>query len=201
MMLFYKGVTKVFEIVVKMFFKVEIRGIENIPKEGPFIVACNHKSNWDAIILAGLLRDRKMNSVAKKELFKNPILGYFLSKLSVIPIDRDKPEISTIKKILKLLKDKEVVAIFPEGTRHKDLNTFAEVKSGIGMFVIKGKSSVLSISLVTNYKMFSKVVVIIDKPMSFDEYFNKKATSQDYEKVSNEIMDKIKINYFEEKNK
>ena len=155
-MLFYNSITKVFEIITKMFFKVEIRGFENLPDEGSCIVACNHKSNWDAIILAGLLRKRKMNSVAKKELFKNPILRHFLDELSVIPLDRDKPEISTIKRILKVLKDKEVVAIFPEGTRHKDLDSFAEAKSGIGMFAIKGKSPVLPISLVTNYKLFLK---------------------------------------------
>lgn len=199
--MFYKSITKISEIIVRLLFKIEIVGRENIPKEGACIVACNHKSNWDPIILAGLIRERKMNGVAKKELFKNPILKYILDKLSVIPVDRDRPEISTIKRILKVLKDKEVLAIFPEGTRHKDLNSFAEAKSGIGMFVLKGKSIVLPISLVTNYKLFSKVVVIIDEPMKFDEYFDKKASTEDYEKVSNEIMDKIKINYFNEKNK
>lgn len=199
-MLFYKLITKIFEIITKLFFKVEIKGIENLPKEDSYILACNHKSNWDAIILAGLLRERKINGVAKKELFKNPIIKYILDKLGVIPIDRSEPEISTIKKILKLLKEKEIVAIFPEGTRHKDLNSFEQVKPGIGMFALKGKTSVLPVSLVTDYKLFSKVVLVIDKPMHFDEYINKKVTLEDYENVSNSIMNTIKENYFNERN-
>lgn len=199
-MLFYKSITKIFELTIKTFFKVEIRGIENIPKEGSYILACNHKSNWDGIILAGLLRERKINGVAKKELFKNPIMKYILTKLFVMPIDRDKPELSTIKKILKLLKNKEIVAIFPEGTRHKDLNSFAEVKPGVGMFALKGKTSVLPVSLISNYKLFSKVILVIDKPICFDEYYNKKVTLEDYNEVSNTIINVIKQNYFNAKN-
>lgn len=194
--MFYRSITKLLEIVAKVLFRVEVIGLENIPKEGACIIASNHKSNWDSIILAGVLRSRRINCVAKKELFKNPLLKYLLDKLSVVPIDRYKPEISTIKRILKILKNKEVVAIFPEGTRHKDLDSFADVKAGVGMFALKGKAPVLPISLVSNYKLFSKVVVYIDSPMSFDNYYNNKLSMEDYEFVSNEIMNKIKTNYF-----
>ena len=68
-MSFYKFVTKVFKCFVKIFYQYEVIGAENIPKEGNLIVAANHKSNLDAVFIAGLLRDRPINAIAKKELF------------------------------------------------------------------------------------------------------------------------------------
>ena len=191
----YKFITNLFGIIVKSRFKVEIIGLENIPKEGACIIAPNHKSNWDALIICGLIKNRKLSAVAKKELFKNKILASLLNRLSVIPVDREKPELSTIKSVLKVLKDKEAIVIFPEGTRHKDFNSFADAKSGIGLFALKSKSPIVPVSIVTNYKSFSKLKLVIGKPMDFKEYHEKRNTSEDYEVVSQMVMNEIKNNY------
>lgn len=204
-MFFYNTVTTMMSGVVKILFRVEVIGKENIPKEGACILACNHKSNWDPIMIAGLIKGRKINGVAKKELFKNPILRFILNKLFVISVDRDNPDISTVKKIIKVLKNNEVLGIFPEGTRHKDLDSFSDAKAGLGMFAVKGKARVVPVSIVTNYKIFGKLVIYIDNPIELDEFYGKKLTSEDYESISGSIMDIIKKNYFNirlnEKNK
>lgn len=196
----YKHVSKILNIVSKLLFKVEIEGVDNIPKEGACIIAANHKSNWDPILIAGLINTRTINCVAKKELFKVPVLKSILKKCFVIPVDRENPDMSTIKTILKVLKNEEVLGIFPEGTRHKDLETFAEPKSGVGMFALKGKAKVVPVSIVTTYKLFSKVHIYISEPIEFDDYYGKKATAQDYKDVSQSIMKVIEDNYFEIKN-
>lgn len=194
--MFYKVATKICEIVVKMLFKVEVIGIENIPNEGSCIFACNHKSNWDPIILAGLIRKRKMNGIAKKELFDNAVLKFILNKLSVIPIDRDKPDVSSVKNILRVLKQGEAIMIFPEGTRHRDKNSFVKAKAGLGMFAVKGKSNIIPISLISDYKLFGRVVIYIDKVVELEEFYNKRLNSEDYEAISENVMDTIKSNYF-----
>lgn len=195
-MFLYKIVTNLCNILVKILFRLEVRGIENIPEEGRCIIACNHKSNWDAVVLASLFRKRKACALAKKELFKNALFGKLLRKLSIIPVDREKPSISTIKEVLSVLKREEVLIIFPEGTRHKDKNSFADVKAGVGMFAIKGKSSIVPISLISDYKLFKKMIIHIDNPILVDGYEGKKLVSNDYEDLSNEVMDVIKYNYF-----
>lgn len=197
--LFYKFITKVFNIIIKMRYKVEIIGEENIPLEGGCIIAPNHKSNWDALIIAGLINKRKLSALAKKELFRNPFIKTMLSKLSVIPVDREKPELSTIKSVLKILKNKETIVIFPEGTRHKDLDSFAEAKVGIGMFALKSKCPIIPVSIVTDYKIFSKLTLVIGQPMYFDELYGKKNDTEDYEKVSQDVMNKIEDNYLSKK--
>ena len=198
-MLFYNVITKIFKIYTKTFYKVEIKGLENLPEEGPYIIACNHKSNLDAIFVSGLINHKKLRCVSKKELFNNKILAFILDKLGVIPINRDNPDISSIKTILKVLKNKEILAIFPEGTRHKDLNSFADAKAGLGMFAIKGKANVVPISLITNYKLFNKVTLYIDKPVDLSEYYGSKLNTDDYQNISDNIMDIIKTNYFNNK--
>ena len=192
----YNVITKILNVVVRILFRVEVKGIENVPKEGACILACNHKSNWDPVFIAGLINNRVINGVAKKELFDVPILKSILKKCFLIPVNRDNPDISTTKTILKVLKNGGVIGIFPEGTRHKDLNTFSEAKAGLGMFAVKGKSEVVPISIITNYKLFSKVVIYIDKPMNFEEFYGKRIGTNEYEEISNRVMNVIKDNYF-----
>ena len=194
-MSFYNFVLNVFTLYSKVFYKYEVIGAENIPNEGNIILAANHKSNLDPIFVASAVKNRKIATIGKKELFDNKILAKILDKLCVIPIDRDNPGISTIKTILKKLKEGYAVGIFPEGTRVKG-NGFGEAKAGLALFAVKGKADVVPISIISNYKIFNKVTIYIDKPISFEEYYKKKLSTEDYERLSGDILEIIKDNYF-----
>ena len=194
-MSFYNVVLKIFTLYSKVFYKYEVIGEENIPNEGNIILAANHKSNLDPIFVAAAVKNRKVATIGKKELFDNKILATILNKLCVIPIDRDNPGISTIKTILKKLKEGYSVGIFPEGTRGKG-NEFGEAKAGLALFAVKGKARVVPISIISNYKLFNKVIVYIDKPISFEEYYKQKLSAQEYERLSGDVLEVIKDNYF-----
>lgn len=194
-MSFYNVVLKIFTLYSKVFYKYEVIGEENIPNEGNIILAANHKSNLDPIFVAAAVKNRKVATIGKKELFDNKILATILNKLCVIPIDRDNPGISTIKTILKKLKEGYAVGIFPEGTRVKG-NEFGEAKAGLALFAVKGKAKVVPISIISNYKLFNKVIVYIDKPISFEEYYKQKLSAQEYERLSGDVLEVIKDNYF-----
>ena len=194
-MSFYNVVLKIFTLYSKVFYKYEVIGEENIPNEGNIILAANHKSNLDPIFVAAAVKNRKVATIGKKELFDNKILAAILDKLCVIPIDRDNPGISTIKTILKKLKEGYAVGIFPEGTRVKG-NEFGEAKAGLALFAVKGKARVVPISIISNYKLFNKVIVYIDKPISFEEYYKQKLSAQEYERLSGDVLEVIKDNYF-----
>ena len=194
-MSFYNVVLKIFTLYSKVFYKYEVIGAENIPDEGNIILAANHKSNLDPIFVASAVKNRKVATICKKELFDNKILAEILDKLCVIPIDRDNPGISTIKTILKKLKEGYAVGIFPEGTRVKG-NEFGEAKAGLALFAVKGKASVVPISIISNYKLFNKVIIYIDKPISFEEYYKQKLSAEEYERLSGDVLEVIKDNYF-----
>ena len=194
-MSFYNFVLNVFTLYSKVFYKYEVIGAENIPNEGNIILAANHKSNLDPIFVASAIKNRKIATIGKKELFNNKILAKILDKLCVIPIDRDNPGISTIKTILKKLKEGYAIGIFPEGTRVKG-NGFGEAKAGLALFAVKGKANVVPVSIISNYKLFNKVTIYIDKPISFEEYYKQKLSTEDYERLSGDVLEVIKDNYF-----
>lgn len=194
-MSFYNFVLNVFTLYSKVFYKYEVIGAENVPSEGNIILAANHKSNLDPIFVASAIRNRKIATIAKKELFDNKILSAILNKLYVIPIDRDNPSLSTIKTILKKIKEGYAIGIFPEGTRVKG-NEFGEAKAGLALFAVKGKANVVPISIISDYRIFNKVTIYIDKPISFEEYYRKKLSTEEYERLSEDVLEVIKDNFF-----
>lgn len=194
-MSFYKFVTTVLKCFSKTFYKFKVIGEENIPNEGNLIIAANHKSNLDPIFLASAVQNRQVAAVAKQELFKIKPLGYILKKLNGIPINREKPDVSTIKSILRAIKDGYILGIFPEGTRVKEPG-FGQAKAGLSVFATKGKAQVVPISIITNYKLFNRVTVYIDKPISFEEYYKQKLTTEDHERLAQNVLEVIKENYY-----
>lgn len=194
-MSFYNFALKLLTLYSKVFYKYEVIGKENVPSEGNVILAANHKSNLDPIFVAAAIKNRKIATIGKKELFDNKILSAILNKLCVIPIDRDNPGISTIKTILRKLKEGYAIGIFPEGTRVKG-EGFGEAKAGLALFAVKGKACVVPISIISNYKIFSKVTIYIDKPISFEEYYKSKLSTEEYERLSQDVLEVIKDNYY-----
>lgn len=194
-MSFYSFSTGTLRLFSKIFFKFEVIGIENLPLEGNVIVAANHKSNLDPIFLASAITTREVAGVAKKELFDFKPLGWFLKKVNSIPINRENPDISTIKNILGAIKKGYVLGIFPEGTRTKEPG-FSPAKPGLAMFAIKSKALVCPVSIITDYKIFNRVTVYIDKPISFESHYKEKLTSKDYERLSQNVLEVIKENYY-----
>ena len=196
-MKFYDFALSVLRLFCRVFFKYEVIGIENVPLEGNVIIAANHKSNLDPIFVASSMTTREVAAVAKKELFDHKILGFILKKLNTIPIDRENTGISTVKQILRAIKDGYVLGLFPEGTRVKG-KEFGQAKAGLSLFASKGKANVVPISVISSYKLFSRVKIYIGEPIDMSQYFKAKLTNEDHERISEEVMQVIIKNYCEQ---
>lgn len=98
--------------------RYELRGLENVPKQGGYIIACKHQSAWDTVIFLMLLKAPCY--ILKKELLKLPLFGKYLSALGMIAIDRS-AGMSALKSMTEQTKNRtnegRPVIIFPEGTR------------------------------------------------------------------------------------
>lgn len=195
-MSFYNFMLKLFSIFSRTFFKFEVIGTENIPSEGNLIIAANHKSNLDPIFVASAVnKKRKMTAIAKEELFKNKILAKILNKVEIIPINRQNPGLGTIKRILKYIKNDYALVMFPEGTRSKT-DDFNNAKAGLSLFATKAKAEIVPCTIYSSYKLFKPAKIYFGKPISLEEYYKQKLTSEDHERISGEVMDIIKQNYY-----
>jgi 1-acyl-sn-glycerol-3-phosphate acyltransferase len=104
--------------VVKVGFRLRARGLEHLP-EGGFVLAANHTSNFDPWPLGmPLFPRRQLRFMAKSELF-NPILKPILVGGGAFPVRRGQADVEAIGRAVELVRDGEIVVMFPEGTRRK----------------------------------------------------------------------------------
>lgn len=102
--------------------KVHTSGMEHLPKEGRFLLVCNHRSKFDPIITWYILRKYDLAFISKAENFNVPIFGRFIRKCCFMAIDRENPKkaMETIQRAAKLIERDEVsIGVYPEGTRSK----------------------------------------------------------------------------------
>lgn len=138
--MFYRILKILGFLLLKIMFRIEYNGVEKIPETGALIIAGNHSSYLDGIIL-GAMSKRSIHFMAKKELFKNKILASFFRTLKAFPVDREKPGKSSISMALKILKNGNILGMFPEGTRY--IESLGKPFYGVGFFSIKSGAPIL----------------------------------------------------------
>jgi len=99
-------------VACKILFRLQAKGIEHIPKKGGFILASNHVSYLDPIVL-GAISPRKLNFMAKEELFCHPLISWFLSRVGAFPVKRDSADLSALKYALRRLREGKALILFP----------------------------------------------------------------------------------------
>jgi 1-acyl-sn-glycerol-3-phosphate acyltransferase len=114
----YASARFLFRLFALLLFRYHCQGRHHIPRRGGALVCANHQSMLDPPIV-GMAAGRHLAYLARKTLFKHPLLGWFLRKVDGIPLDQSGMGIQGIKATLKSLKTGDVVVIFPEGTRSK----------------------------------------------------------------------------------
>ena len=188
--MFYYIAKVIVRTIIKVIFRIEIRGLENIPKKGPVIICSNHISLLDPPVIGALL-NRRIYFMAKEELFKNPFLRLLLGTgLGAFPVKRGTADLSAIKTALTYLKKGKAIGIFPEGTRSKT-GQLQKAEPGVAMLAIKGNAPVVPIAIKGRYGLFSKIIINIGKPMNFDKYANSRLSSQQLFVIGEEIMKEI----------
>lgn len=188
--MFYSIIKIIAAVVFAPLFPRRVTGRENLPKEGGFVLALNHRSNID-VIIGGLSCPRPLHYMAKKELFKNKFFEWFFKKLNAFPLDRSGNDLKAIKTALALLKSGEVLGIFPEGTRVKN-GEDVSAKAGVSMLALRAKVPVIPSVIVGDYKLFRRVYVVFGEPIYLEKYYDTKQSNEQLLQISGEILNKIK---------
>lgn len=188
--MFYNFATAIVRFALLFVFRIDTKGLENIPKDSGVIFAYNHRSYWDPVI-AALTAKRKLRFMAKEELFTRPILGKLIKALGAFPVKRGKGDVSMFKGALKILNDCGAMLIFPEGRRVRN-GKLIKPKSGVAVIAHRAKVPVIPASISGEYKWMNKITVTYGEPVYLD--FDKKLSAEELQAAANDIMDKIRAN-------
>lgn len=130
--------------------RVRIEGdVDAIPRTGPVILAANHTSNADPIVIGGFLTqtlDRRVNWLGKKELFDVPILGWLSWHGGIHPVDRGAADVDAFKLASRILTEGHLLAVFPEGTRSPN-GQLQAAKDGIAVLALRTGAPIVPIGI------------------------------------------------------
>ena len=183
---FLRAVIKgILRTIYRIVFRVKIKG--EVPNEGAYVICSNHINYLDAAAIV-LFNKRKVNFVAKEDLFKNEFLMWLGHLFDVIPIKRNMQDIDAMKRCLKVLKNNELLGIFPEGTR-KGMEKNMKAKNGAAFMAMKANVKIIPVGIHGSFKPFSKVYINYGTPIDLSEYTNQKEKLDEAtDKVMNEIV-------------
>ena len=183
---FLRAIIKgILSTLYRIIFRVKIKG--EVPNEGAYVICSNHINYLDAAAIV-LFNKRKVNFVAKEDLFKNEFLMWLGHLFDVIPIKRNMQDIEAMKRCLKALKNNELLGIFPEGTR-KGMEKNLKAKNGAAFMAMKANVKVIPVGIHGSFKPFSKVYINYGTPIDLSEYTNQKEKLDEAtEKVMNTIV-------------
>lgn len=134
-MMLYVLFRSIFVLIFKILFQVKAFGKNNLPARGGFILASNHRSYLDPIVL-GVASPRKLNFMAKEELFHQPIFSRLISAVGAFPVKRSSADLSALKEAMHRVKAGGVLVVFPQGSRRFDGRS-EQPHAGIGFLAVK----------------------------------------------------------------
>lgn len=174
----------------RIIFRIENIGEKGIPEDDKsYIVCANHLNYLDAIAVI-TSSNRFVRFMCKSSMFKNALFTWVLHIGDVIPVNREKNDIEAMKRSIKALKNREVLGIFPEGTR-KGMEKNLDAKNGAAFMALRTKTKVIPIGIQGTFKPFTKVYLNYGKPLDFSEYYGKEKDKEILNRVTKEIMDNI----------
>jgi len=189
---------EVIKIIAKLYFKIfynfKVLGTENIPEEGGYIVSPNHTHFLD-IPLIGVALPKRMYSFGKKELFESKIIGPILRHLGGIPVNREKPDLTSIKLSKEVLQKGYPLLLFPEGTRSRT-GVLLKGKKGAVYFATVAKVPIVPAGIVGLGRKFihikrTKLAVYFGKPFKPYEVFDPKDKDY-YDRATEYLMELIR---------
>ena len=180
--------------IIRFLHRIKVTGRENIPRSGGGILCANHIAILD-IFSIGASVPRPINFLAKRELFKIPILSSLIRSAGAIPLERKKTDLGAIRRSTELAANGNLVAIFPQGHRQPGKNPAdTEYKSGAALVAYRSGVPIIPICIKMKgqkYRIFRKTEIIIGKPLSQEELGFVNGGSAEYRDAAAKVFNEI----------
>jgi 1-acyl-sn-glycerol-3-phosphate acyltransferase len=171
--IFYSVVRTFFFIFFSLYNRLSVRWAEPLPRAGNLIVASNHCSNLDPL-LVGVAFPRRLRYFAKEELFRPFLFGKIIRLLGAVPVSRtdNASAASALKGFFRLLEGGSDVLIFPEGSRSPD-GKLLPLEGGVGLIAAHSKTDILPVFIKGSYEAMTPGAALV-KPRKITVTFGKR---------------------------
>jgi 1-acyl-sn-glycerol-3-phosphate acyltransferase len=146
-------------LVARAVTRIRIEGdLDAIPKDGPVILASNHISNADAVVIGSFLTPRlgrRIHWLGKKEMFDWPVVGWMARNGGIIPVDRAAADVEAFRVARRVLDAGHVLMVFPEGTR-SPTGELQEPKDGLSMLALRTNATIVPIGVSNTDRVWPK---------------------------------------------
>jgi 1-acyl-sn-glycerol-3-phosphate acyltransferase len=206
--LFYGAMKMSLGNALKVTFRPWVEGLENIPVDGPAILASNHLSFSDSFFLPAVL-DRKVTFIAKAEYFTSPgvkgkLTAAFFRGVGQLPVDRSGARgagEAAVKSGLQVLERGELFGIYPEGTRSPDGRLYRGKPGGLARVALASGAPVIPVAMIDTEKvqppgkvrpkLSVRPGIRIGKPLDFSRYIGMEQDRFILRSVTDEVMYEI----------
>ncbi|MFC1906348.1 lysophospholipid acyltransferase family protein [Chloroflexota bacterium] len=193
---FYYVIVVIVRVLLKLLTRCQVKGIENVPSQGPLLIVANHLSLADPPIL-GISLNRKVIFMAKKELFRTRVIGYFWASLGTFPVYRGQPDRQAMRQAYQVLADGLALVIFPEGTRSCS-SRLQPAFSGPALIALRSGAPILPVGFIGTERIRGitwllrrpKIMVNIGHPFYLPPV-NSRLTKAQLAELTNSIMEHI----------
>ncbi len=190
----YVLVRNFYAIYIRIVYRPRIYGRENIPGKKPFIICSNHLKWLDPLVIGmAVPTSYRIHYMAKKELFSNRFFSYLLRNVGAFPLDREKADYVAMKKAFQLIKEGQVLGLFPEGARSKS-GELQKAQNGSALIAARSGVPILPVAIAGPYRPFKSIRVIIGRPFVLPPlvYQSKKEKKDRLNEMSALIMEQLR---------
>lgn len=193
----YKVVKFTLTYPVRFLCHMKVKGAENepTPDQGTYLVIANHRTWADPIYLCCALKHQQPHFMAKKELFKIPLLNLLIRALGAYPVNRGGADVGAIRHTIEMLKQGVCVGMFPQGHRYNGVDPrTTSVKTGAAMIAQKADVQVLPVFIkVKNnrHRFLCKKEIIVGKPIPMSELGYNPEAPGEYQRMADQLFERV----------
>lgn len=191
----YRAMYAIFAGIVSFIFNYKVVNPQNEPDEAGCIVCANHVSATDAIALCYAFKKNQVNFMAKKELFKIPLLAPLIKMLGAFPIDRGGNDVGAVKTAIGLVSGGRTLGIFPQGHRYPGENPReTKTKNGMALIATKAEADVVPAYIwrkKNRFKLFRRTYIVLGEKISFESLGYDPEAAGEYARITALVFDRI----------
>lgn len=154
-------------IVFALVYPLRSHNRDRLDREAPFIIVANHSSMLDPLAIAVTCKRYEIRFLGKKELTKHPVVRWLVRHLHMITLDRHTTDIAAMRAAFDVLKQGDVVGIFPEGARRSPEDAMQELETGVSLLALRSRAPLIPVYLKGRFRPFQTVHLYVGDPIDY----------------------------------